>query len=633
MEPGNYLGTLRRHWRLLVVCAALSVAAGWLLSPAGGSVVGGGGARWESTLSVVPAPGMEDTVQLSLVENTAGTDQVLRATAERVDGGPASQSRVTELAAVVSIEADLEDGVAVLTAAASSRGDAEELVSAYTEATLAEFHAEQRERRQAQLTRLQEQSEQLRARIGEVSGELVSALGEARRAQLEAELAGLEQTSQAVTAELSDTELALDDPSLSVFGGITTAPVDGNALTAPSSRPVRAALGGALGLALGVVAALMLDRLDTRVRSRAQAEAAFGLPVIGEIPVVPRRLRRSRTPVVVARPAAPAAEAYRSLRASVVLTGPPALSARPGTRAARTPSGAIVERSPGPAPVVLVMSGRSADGRTVTVANLAAALAETGRSVLVLDCDFRNPQAHQALGAAPGPGMSELLDADRTLEMDEVIRSTSVERVRLITAGAPTGYPAALLVNAGEVLARARRHADIVLVDSSPLLQANDAYDLVQHADAVLLVARSGNLSPEQAGRVRELLARTGVLVCGVALTASNGTARGGSSSAAAGATAPGGAVAGAAAPVGGEAGERRGTVPPAAGPAARGPLARGPVASAWLGTSGQPLDETPMFGSPRFETRVTPVRPRNGDGQPGGASRGRGAAEDGKRS
>lgn len=173
--------------------------------------------------------------------------------------------------------------------------------------------------------------------------------------------------------------------------------------------------------------------------------------------------------------------------------------------------------------MVLVASGGSGDGRTTTVANLAAALAETGREVLVLDCDFRHPQLHAHLGVGGGPGMAELLSGERLGELDDLIRPTNVAGVSLITGGNTTAYPAALVLRAAEVLRRARRHADVILVDTSPLLHANDAYDLVQHADAVLVTVRSGNVTPEQADRVAELLSRTGVPVAGVALLASFG--------------------------------------------------------------------------------------------------------------
>nr|WP_275564002.1 CpsD/CapB family tyrosine-protein kinase [Kitasatospora sp. SID7827] len=164
------------------------------------------------------------------------------------------------------------------------------------------------------------------------------------------------------------------------------------------------------------------------------------------------------------------------------------------------------------------MSGRSGDGRTSTVANLAAALGETGRQVLVLDCDFRQPELNEQFGMDEGPGMAELLSGEQRTDLVELIRPTRVPNVAMISGGHATAYPAALVLRAGEVLALARRHADVVLIDSSPLLNANDAYDLVQHADTVLVTLMAGNVRPEEADRVSELLARTGVPVAGVAL-------------------------------------------------------------------------------------------------------------------
>ncbi|WP_162600481.1 CpsD/CapB family tyrosine-protein kinase [Streptomyces sp. CB01881] len=119
--------------------------------------------------------------------------------------------------------------------------------------------------------------------------------------------------------------------------------------------------------------------------------------------------------------------------------------------------------------------------------------------------------------------MAELLSGEQLGELDELIRPTNAEGVSLITGGNTTAYPAALVLRAAEALRRARRYADVILVDTSPLLHANDAYDLVQHADAVLVTVRSGNVTPEQADRVSELLSRTGVPVAGVALLGTYG--------------------------------------------------------------------------------------------------------------
>lgn len=513
MEPANHLTVLRRHWRLLAGCALAALIIGWLLTPAGNAVDNG---KWECKISIVPAAGSGDTVKIDQVMSFATGSDVAEAAARRLGVSDVQQLLTRREVSAVSPQ------MLQFTAHGPTQQSCSDVVSAFADATISGYGKEAQKNAQDSIKALQQQAALQQGQLASLNSQLTGASGATRlrlQPQIDAAKAAITQT----LTDISNLQNAARTDAVRQWGSIDSSPAGSNILTAPNSRPLRLALAVVLGLALGVVAALMLDRLDSRVRTRNGAEEAFALPVIGEIPVLSRRLRRLREPVVTARPSAPAAEAYRSLRSTLLLTGPSSLSPhlRDGDEDGAASSAPVSRRLAHPAPVVLVMSGRSSDGKTTTVANLAAALAETGRSVLVLDCDFRHPQLHEHLGAGAGPGMAELLGGDRPVRFEDVVRHTNVGGVTLIGAGNTNAYPAALVMRAGEVLQRARRHADLVLIDTSPLLHANDAYDLVQHADAVLVTVRSGNVTPEQAARVSELLARTGVPVAGVALTAS----------------------------------------------------------------------------------------------------------------
>lgn len=516
---------MRRHWRLLVACCVGALVVGWWLTPSG---AGEDSAAWSSTLTVVPAPGSEEAVKLDVVRTFATSEEVATDAARRLKR-PSGEA--VSLKSRVDVVADSTAGMLTITAQGTSQKDSETLANAYARATVEGYRKSLRDSARASAAEHDKQLRTLGKDISALQGDMDRSFG-SRRTQLKSQLDALNSQYSDLYSTISALRQTAATPVLQLFGGINSTAGDESVLRAPESPVARLALAVALGLALGLVAALMLDRVDTRLRTRSQAEEAFGVPVIGEIPVTPVRLRRSGTPAVTASPASPTAEAYRSLRAALLLSAPPTLSfpvngrgEERGTLAAR--------RLNQPGPVVLVVSAREGDGRTTTVANLAAALAETGRSVLVLDCDFRASRVHELLGAEPGPGMAELLAGEaageRPAEFEDMIRPTCVERVGLVTAGRTTSYPAALVVHADDVFDRARRHADVVLVDSSPLLRANDAYDLVAHADTVLLTARSGQLTPEQAGRVGELLGRTNIPVAGLALTASPGSPGGGS--------------------------------------------------------------------------------------------------------
>jgi non-specific protein-tyrosine kinase len=158
------------------------------------------------------------------------------------------------------------------------------------------------------------------------------------------------------------------------------------------------------------------------------------------------------------------------------------------------------------------------------VANLAAAFADAGRSVIVVSGDLRSPTIHRYLGVpddAPGLGddMGEMTVAD----VERRLQPTSLPNVRLISHGSLVSNPGELLAAHLPVIAAARALADIVLIDSPPVLAANDAAELIPAVDGVLLVARLGRTRRNAARSATNLLESLSAPVLGVvALEASS---------------------------------------------------------------------------------------------------------------
>lgn len=285
--------------------------------------------------------------------------------------------------------------------------------------------------------------------------------------------------------------------------------------------PLRSVAGMLAGLAGGLVVVLALARLDPRIRTKRDAEEAFALPVIGEVPRLDRTQRRLTTIFVNERARSRSAEAYRTLRLSLDLA---AMNARPAStvddlllevarghidRELRPAGGLRSDDGTGPRAdglVVLVTSASPAEGKTTTVANLAAAYAERGARVLVVNCDFRRPRIHRFLGADLEPN---------------VVRETGIERVDLIAdvaheaKGAGTGDIAS---RQRELIREARADYDVVLLDTAPILATNDVAEVLAEADLVVLVARGGRTNPESAFLATELLERRKAPVAGVVL-------------------------------------------------------------------------------------------------------------------
>jgi Mrp family chromosome partitioning ATPase len=198
------------------------------------------------------------------------------------------------------------------------------------------------------------------------------------------------------------------------------------------------------------------------------------------------------------------AEGYRSLRSAVNFLG----HIRHAVLNPQTADGLIDA-----APEVIVLAGpRGGDGKTTTAANLAVALAEGGKSVVVIDCDFRNPQVQNFFGAGAA-----------VLGSEHLLRQTPIQGVEVITAARSAGDPGAMLRRLPELIGYARSRADVVLIDSGPLLVVSDAVDLLAHADAVVVTCRVGRTTPEQASRARMMLARANVPLAGTVLLGAAG--------------------------------------------------------------------------------------------------------------
>ena len=215
------------------------------------------------------------------------------------------------------------------------------------------------------------------------------------------------------------------------------------------SREQRLLLAGLIALVLGLGLALVLDRSDNRLRTRRVTAARFGLPVIAEIPALSMQKRRRKV-VVAEEPDSVKAEAYRTLRAAVMLhrrqdddTG----FTRP--RHERIPRDGISGNGRRARPdrdIILITSPGAGDGKSTTVANLAVAYAESGRSVLVLSGDLWRSSVARRFGVKPSRGVSDFLASDGATPLSTYVRKTSVPGVQVVSGGLAMRRPGGRLL-------------------------------------------------------------------------------------------------------------------------------------------------------------------------------------------
>jgi len=307
----------------------------------------------------------------------------------------------------------------------------------------------------------------------------------------------------------------LGNTSLSIMQEATPIPNQSTSgFVIPPDRNIRTALAAALGLLFGLALALVLDRLDSRLRTREEIAQALRLPIIGDVPRLKAADRAPGTVLSVSKPLSVYADGYRAARTALMHARGPETAALDAPRRS-----ADTEAAPAPpVRVVLVSSGHPSEGKTTSVVNLAASFAETGLHVLALDADLRNPDMHEKFDVPQGAGISDYLSDPANTSLAALVRPTNVPGVQVITAGTRLDAPAALSSRMGPLLREARSMADVVIVDTAPMLAASDVFDIVPLADNIVLVVRSGRLTTNAAHRVAELLGRFKVPVVGAIL-------------------------------------------------------------------------------------------------------------------
>jgi polysaccharide biosynthesis transport protein len=270
----------------------------------------------------------------------------------------------------------------------------------------------------------------------------------------------------------------------------------------PSAKqPLRLLLLGVLGgLGLGIGAAVLREYATQVIETEQQVAVGTGLPVLGSIPMAPPR---SGAPTKEPTPAI------------FVATHDPHSLPADACRAIRT---AIDCHSlDSPLRTLLVTSPAAHEGKTTVLLNLALAFVESGRRVLVIDADLRRPSIHRALGIPNEGGLADMLQ--KGAAWPEGFHRVT-EGLECLPSGIKPENPGSLLSSRhmAKLLEQARERADLVLIDSPPILAVSDCLPLTAQVDGVLLVTRFGATQRRSLVRAKELLEKVGARLVGVVL-------------------------------------------------------------------------------------------------------------------
>jgi capsular exopolysaccharide synthesis family protein len=291
------------------------------------------------------------------------------------------------------------------------------------------------------------------------------------------------QESQIAEAEISP-YIDVLDPAVSAW------PVRGG-------RRVNIIFGGLLGLLLGLAGVFFLEYLDRSVQSTTDVETRLGLAVLGWIPKVGADGGGRSIPLAAdIDPEGAAAEAYRVLRTNLAFS-----------TAREHPLHSLVFTSPGPG-----------EGKSTTVANLAAVLAARGDPTLLIDADLRRGELHDAFDLQRSPGLSDLLAGE--LDQREAIRPGLRPGLDLLPAGKRPPNPSELLGSQAmaSLLAGWRDVYRWVLIDTPPVLAVTDAAVLATLTDGAVLVLRAGETDRRAGWQGIQQLRRVDARIVGAVL-------------------------------------------------------------------------------------------------------------------
>ncbi len=513
MDISDYWQLVRRNVALLLLLPALATVAGFVMADKKDRL-------YRSTASILLRPNDPTERQGSGGSGTEIVfgDRIVRASAQMVTG-PAIRQRAAasipnaslgEVAGATSVSSSSDSNVLYVSATTRSPDRSAEIANGVAAAFI-------EDRRLASVKGLESAMADIDEKIAGIQTELV----QLSRLPDDSATEVLRTTGNAQFQRLSDRRLGLSiDKELKRGEAemIATAEVPGAPI---SPKPLRsAALAGMLGLMAAGAIVLLKDRLDTRLRTREEAEDVSGLSTLAEIPFDKQAHKGTLLVASQTDPDGVVAEALRSLRVSLRFL-------------------ALDQ----PLKLILVTSAVPGDGKSTISVNLAHSYAAAGMRTLLVSGDLRRPRVDRIVSVDNDAGLVELLtEMTATQETSRLMSRTtagagSARRLRaspdveaychhetenlwILPAGQRVANPVEVLGSAvaKDFFAQCRDDFDAVIIDSPPLLAVADAVVLSQFVDGVIVVASLRKTHRDALARSVEVLANGQGRILGLAL-------------------------------------------------------------------------------------------------------------------
>lgn len=259
------------------------------------------------------------------------------------------------------------------------------------------------------------------------------------------------------------------------------------------------------GLFAGIALAFVFENLDDTIKTPEDLRAKLNVPLLGFVPLHQAEQGKKDGGSVgglvnLVEPISSMAEAYRNIRTSLFYSLPA-----------------------GEAKVLAITSCGPGEGKTTTAANVAVAIAKTGKRVMLIDADFHRPMVDKLYSLDQNKGLTSVLVGEITL-VDAIQRvvheGTPVENLDVLASGPETPNPAELLGSRTmkTILGALRDTYDWIIVDTPPVLFVSDSSIVSAACDGVILVVKAGQNNRSVLLRTKEHLEHLKIKVVGAVL-------------------------------------------------------------------------------------------------------------------
>ncbi len=250
-----------------------------------------------------------------------------------------------------------------------------------------------------------------------------------------------------------------------------------------------------IGFVLAAGAAYILEYLDDTLKTPDDVRKVADLPALGGVGQLDGTDYATQL-VTVRQPRSSISEAYRSLRTNIQFS-------------------TVDDRFR----TLMVTSANPKDGKTITSANLAVTLAQSGQRVVLVDADLRRPSQHKVFNLPNTTGLTTIL-LDANVRLADVLQTTEVENLRVMTVGPVPPNPSEMLGSKrmGYLIEALQHEAEVVVFDTPPLLAVTDGAVLGARLDGILIVINAGRTRRVHLKRSKEILDTVGARTIGVVI-------------------------------------------------------------------------------------------------------------------